>query len=230
MLRALATGLYTTGVEHLDIRSACLLAFFALLRVSEFTKKTRGGVHDPAQHLTRGDFEFFPSQANPEGMRVTISASKVDQYRAGVTLVVYASGDPSFCAVTTVKALFDADPAPMSAPAFDYKPRSTNTTGRTRENHRDAFNSVFKRIVQAAGLEVSEIKTHSLRAGGATALLRAGIQPIVVTKLGRWASWSWTTYTWASEGHIRDAHKAIATITGTAAPVDLTEVRQGHRE
>lgn len=210
-------------VFRINMRAAMMLAWFALLRVSEYTSKTEE--HDPESNLCRRDITFFPSREAPEGFRVNIKVSKTDQWRVGHTLVIYATGDPTFCPVKEMQHLFDIDPQPDHAPLFNFAdPRETTTRSMARRKFISAFNF----LVVAVGLQPMEIMSHSLRSGGATALLRAGVAPIVVTQLGRWKSWCWTTYTWASEHHIKQAHRDMAHATTTSsAPVNLNAVRYG---
>lgn len=212
---------------QLNMRAALLLAWFALLRISEYTKKTEGEPHNPAIHLCRQDIQFFPSQAAPEGFRVNIKISKTDQWRVGHTLVVYATGDPNFCPVRAMADLFLHDPQTPLAPAFNFANPNEHlvpSSGRRR------FTAAFNYLVTGVGLEPMEIMSHSLRAGGATALLRAGVSPIIVTQLGRWKSWTWTTYTWASEHHIRQAHRDMAHVNMNSTPVNLNAIRYDTRD
>jgi hypothetical protein len=71
--------------------------------------------------------------------------------------------------------------------------------------HSGAFTSKVITRVQVAktikafaasdGLSASEVSTHSCRSGGATALLRAGVEPAVIQVVGRWASDIFKIYT-----------------------------------
>lgn len=205
---------------QLNMRASLMMAWFALLRVSEYTSKTEE--HNPEIHLCRRDIKFFPSQAAAEGYRVNIKISKTDQWRVGHTLVVYATGDPDFCPVRAMVELFENDPQPPNAPAFNF---ADPTVRSSRSSARRRFTTALNILVLAVGLEPMEVTSHSLRAGGATALLRAGVAPIVVTQLGRWKSWCWTTYTWASEHHIRQAHRDLVHANLNSDPVNLNAVR-----
>ena len=93
-------------------------------------------------------------------------------------------------------------------------------------NKQPQYIAIFNRVVIAAGLDVSATKTHSLRSGGATAMLRAGVPAYVITKLGRWKSACWQTYTWASHALVQHAHNALGTILPDNTPVDFDAVRR----
>ena len=45
-----------------------------------------------------------------------------------------------------------------------------------------------KRVMAAAGLDPARFGAHSLRIGGATAALAAGVQPALIRLMGRWSS------------------------------------------
>jgi integrase len=228
MVAFLKTGLLDIGIAYLDVTAAILLAWFALLRVSEYTTKSKSDIFDATKHATRGDVEFFPDQHNPIGMRFTVKVSKTDQFRVGHELTIYKSGNPSFCAVTAMHSLFKEDPtAQPSDPLFDFTNRTFNSQrpSQSRSMSRTNYSIIFKALLTQVGISAEEIQFHSLRSGGATALLRAGVPPIIVTKLGRWKSWCWTTYTWATTHHIRQAHEALGSHLESSVPVDLDAIR-----
>ena len=87
----------------------------------------------------------------------------------------------------------------------------------------------LNRAVISVGLDVSATKTHSLRTGGATAMLRAGVPAYVITRLGRWKSDCWQRYTWASHALAKHAHAAIGQHLPASGAVDLDAVRTDNR-
>ena len=213
------------GAERRDLLAAMLLAFFALLRVSEYTCPTKGEPFNPSIHATRGDIIFIPNMINPERITVEVKVSKTDQWRVGVTLPIYRSGDDEFCPVMALRDLFINDPQPLSAPLFDFTSRTQNAPHRQRSSYRGSYIALFNTVCTAIGLSSKEYQSHSLRSGGASAMLRAGIAPVIITKLGRWASFCWTRYTWASYHSVQQAHRSIAQDNPCNAPVDLNLVR-----
>ena len=125
-------------------------------------------------------------------------------------------------------SLFKEDPtAQPSDPLFDFTNRTFNSQrpSQSRSMSRTNYSIIFKALLTQVGISAEEIQFHSLRSGGATALLRAGVPPIIVTKLGRWKSWCWTTYTWATTHHIRQAHEALGSHLESSVPVDLDAIR-----
>ena len=120
MIVFLQTGLLDIGITHLDVTASILLAWFALLQVSEYTTKSNSDLFESQRHATRSDIEFFPDIDNPIGMRFTVKVSKTDQFRVGHELTIYKSKNPSFCAVRAMQKLFKSDPtAQPSDPLFD---------------------------------------------------------------------------------------------------------------
>ena len=134
--------------------------------------------------------------------------------------------------------------------AHDHMPYRTghDTTSRsTTEALRGWFIREFQTAARFCGLSTAEIQSHSLRSGGATAYLQAGADPyiilhsintfplscsnprggpqFIIQRMGRWRSWCWMMYTWASTLHIQNAMESIATCNHNANPVNLDEVR-----
>ena len=57
-----------------------------------------------------------------------------------------------------------------------------------------ALRALVKRIAREAGFSDERFGNHSLRAGGATDLLAAGVPDIMVQKMGRWESETYKIY------------------------------------
>ena len=227
MVLALRLGTVVHGPVVTDMVAAMLLAFFALLRVSECTVPTRTDLaFDPEVHATRGDIQFEPNIESPTSIRFRVKVSKTDQFRVGHDLVVFCSKDPSFCCVKALQRLYLEDPQPLDAPLFDFTCRRANRPVRNRSMDRPSYIKCFHAAVASVGLDSSSTKTHSLRSGGATAMLRAGVPTYVVSQLGRWKSHCWTHYVWASFHLVRTAHQLLGSDLPDSRPVDLDAVRR----
>ena len=61
---------------------------------------------------------------------------------------------------------------------------------------RSTVNTAFKAAAVALGLGPADHATHSLRAGGATALYAIGWPPSKTQRRGRWLSDCWLLYIW----------------------------------
>jgi site-specific recombinase XerD len=75
-------------------------------------------------------------------------------------------------------------PAAPSDPAFCYPGPGGSLRGLTF----DRLASGIKHLVSAIGMDPSSYSTHSLRKGGATSAIRAGVDPLLVQAAGDWAS------------------------------------------
>ena len=202
------------------MKAAILNAFFGMLRISEYSTKT-DAAHDftPGIQATRGDVEIFPNILQPEGYRLTVPKSKTDQFRAGHTLTIYATGHPTLCPARAMAALFRLDQQPPTAQLFRFDGKSASRT---------TFVRIFDRLLVQCNIPTSNIKTHSLRSGGATAYLQTGTDPYIVAKMGRWASFCFTIYTWASTDHLKSAAQRLAYGSRKSAPVNLEPMRLGN--
>ena len=155
--------------------AAVLLAFFGLLRVSEYTSPS-------------------PTRADQSGLAVQdvhidwarrlafihIKKSKTDPFRLGVTIRVGVVAH-QLCPVTALfryLQLRGLQPGPL----FRY----SNGRLLTRIN-------VFELLTRSLP-HLPNVNTHSFRRGGATALAAAGVSSDVIRIVGRWKSDAYTRY------------------------------------
>ena len=78
---------------------------------------------------------------------------------------------------------------------------------------RDHVANMVKRLMQRIGLDPRKFGAHSLRIGGATAALAAGVQPAVIRITGRWSSDCWELYARLS----KEAALNVTTLIGSTA-------------
>jgi hypothetical protein len=223
ILRAMRSGLIVSSAMIQDYVAAMLLGFYAMLRVGEYTNLTTT-VHNATKEASRGDVEFFGPTDSPDGFRFVVKCSKTTQFRTIQTLTVYRSPDTAICPVKAMYTLFKQDPRANDEPLFDFTARTTNNRERTVSAARSWYVKEFQKAILYCGLSTAKIQSHSLRSGGATAYLAAGIDPYIVQRMGRWRSFCWTTYTWTSTVHIKHAMEAISTCVDSR-PVNMDEVR-----
>jgi integrase len=181
-------------------RAVILLGFAILARRCELAA------------LNVSDIEHVPG----EGLAVTIRASKTDQAARGVTRRVHYASAEALCPVRAVLAWLGylAGQGVASGPLFVRIDRWGNLgtaaggrylTGRQpaarpARDRRDgrlrpqAIGDIVTAACAAGGLaapgEDRRYSGHSLRRGGATSMLRAGAQPLNVSRHGRWADGS----------------------------------------
>ena len=108
---------------------------------------------------------------------------------------------------------------------FDFTTRTTNSPGRDVSAARSRFVTAFQRAIVSSGLSTKKVQTHSLRSGGATAHLVAGIEPYIIQRMGRWRSCCFAVYTWTSTSHIQHAMSSLAAINTTAQHINPDSVR-----
>ena len=226
MIVNLRLGIITEGPVVFDMISALLLAFFGLLRVSEYTVHRKDAWFDSSVSATRSDVCFVPNIHNPTHIIFTVKVSKTDQYKVGHDLMTCPSADPLLCPVIALRDLIRSDPQNPNEPLFNFSKRTSNSANSLRSMARSDYMSLFNATVHSAGLDTSKTKTHSLRSGGATAMLRAGVPACVIARLGRWKSACWQRHTWASHALVKQAHSLLGTDLPDDTPVDLDAVRR----
>jgi integrase len=206
-----AGALCTLAVGR-NVKAACCLAWFALLRGSEYTSPSTS-TFDPAVHGCRGDVTFYPSVNNPRYITYCVKTSKTDTVdRRGFIATVYASGTNA-CAVLALAALFLADPQPDDSPLFRF---DTPTSPLSRpDSTKSTFTRLFSRFLRANNFIDDNVSSHSFRRGGATALFRSGASEYMVMQAGRWRSTCWRFY--IDNDHT--FYHNFATKMATSAPV-----------
>jgi integrase len=183
-------------------RAVLLLGFALLARRSELAA------------LNISDVEHVPGA----GLEVTIRSSKTDQSARGVTRRIHYAADKAVCPVRAVLEWLDylAARGVTGGALFTRIDRWGNVDGKAGGRYRpgaardarlrpQSIGGIIARACEAAGLggrsDPADAGTaavagprrytgHSLRRGGATSMLRAGAQPLNVSRHGRWADGS----------------------------------------
>ena len=178
-------------------RAVVLLGFALLARRSELAA------------LNISDIEHVPG----EGLAVTIRSSKTDQSARGVTRRIHYAANENVCPVLAVLAWtsFLAARDVTSGPLFTRVDRWGNVgpavggryaagpaaDGRDGRLRPQAIGAIVAALcgsaADAASTESGERRRysgHSLRRGGATSMLKAGAQPLNVSRHGRWSDGS----------------------------------------
>jgi integrase len=181
-------------------RAVVLLGFALLARRSELAA------------LNLSDIELVPA----EGLAVTIRSSKTDQAARGVIRRIHYAANEQICPVRAVLAWtsFLAARGVTSGPLFTRIDRWGNvgpavggryTTAPTRDGRLrpQAVGAIVAAVCASVGLDAPDAPSdlaqtkerrrysgHSLRRGGATSMLKAGAQPLNVSRHGRWSDGS----------------------------------------
>lgn len=153
------------------------LAFFALLRVSEYTVTT-------ANHtLRKGDLQILFEQGQPVGL--TLKLQHYKHSHSPATIQVKHQADPSLCPVAHVARYMQLR-SHGDGPFF----LSSKGIGITDK----LFRVVFRRILTHAGLNTTLFTPHSLRIGGATLAHDRHFSDAQIRSLGRWSSTAFSKY------------------------------------
>ena len=156
-----------------------LLAFFGLLRISEFT----GSNSLLWRHVTMG----VDADTAKKFLQVTVPFSKTSSLPH--SLFISEQGD-ALCPVAAFIRYHSAagqhqrdSPLLLSAPGSN-----------TGINRRSFVRQLRQRLTHIDGRDSSVYSGHSFRRGGTTALLLAGISSAAVQAHGRWRSEAWRKY------------------------------------
>ena len=152
------------------------LAFFGLLRCSEYTCSSRSSFSTSTALLVP-DITF---SLNFSIMYVFIRASKTDPFRTGCTIRIAAVSDP-MCPVALMQQFLRVHPV-GSGPLFTFSPGRYLT-------RPDVVNFLLRSLPYCAN-----INTHSFRIGGASTAASIGVPDSHIQILGRWSSNAYLRY------------------------------------
>ena len=156
--------------------SAVLLAFFGLLRVSEYTTPS-ASFFDEETHLSLADVNFNWER---RVALIRIKKSKTDPFRQGVTIRVGIL-DHYLCPVhALLRYLVRRGPAP--GPLFIFQDGKYLTRAKVLN------------VLTSSLPHVPHVNTHSFRRGGASALADANTPSHVIQIMGRWKSNAYMEY------------------------------------
>lgn len=153
------TTLFATAFE---------LAFFALLRVSEFTVSSRNAVV-----LLETDIHLIDSQ-----IMVHIKGSKTDQLGKGATIQIPLNTQTTTL-FTHLNQYLSIRPN-VSGPFFCHLNAKPLTSYQ--------FTSILHKTIKFIGLDTTSFKSHSFRIGSATHMFLQGIPEEEIKIKGRWKS------------------------------------------
>lgn len=180
------------------LSAAFSLAFFGLLRVSEFTVPSQRAFNHqlhPTQDSIkwgRGQFTFH------------IKRSKTDQLQHGEYIHIRQSGG-ELCPVRAMRKYLEIRDNRQHAkdPLFIFSNHSPLTRRSCLKNMRH--------LLRSAGYEPELFNTHSFRIGAATHAAQLGMPSHHITALGRWHSSAYQRYTRASTTTRKRAASQLAT-------------------
>ena len=184
-------------------RDLIIIAFFFLLRISEYTPKSKA--NQRTIPLQKKDFQLWKgpdpiSRQAPLDVMLTADAVSIclENQKNGVKaqgLHLPSTGLPMDPVTATARRLDNLRNAPDHTGIYvfynedgskgtinDKQIRSTITIAATETN------------LPAKGFPLNRLGSHSIRAGGAMALYLAGESEPTIKKLGRWKTDTWQDY------------------------------------
>lgn len=183
LAQAMAQELAGGSVQEQNWRAALTVAFCALLRGGEFSLQDRQAF-DAVNNLTRADVRFFRVKGVLHAAIRMRQLKSTSSLRGKPVEVVLRSGGTLVDPVIELWRLFEMDavaPGDLgSTPLFRNADGSAFTVSEVR--------AMVKALMAAVGCDPRRFGAHSLRIGGATAALAAGVDPAVIRCMGRWSS------------------------------------------
>ncbi|EGZ20185.1 hypothetical protein PHYSODRAFT_491167 [Phytophthora sojae] len=182
---------------HRVIGGAALLGFFFLRRSTEYlaVKGTRRNYTLLVGDVKIRDVRGRETSSHDLAATVEVDVhhfrgSKNDQTGSGTTRRLGRSGHDTLCPVRAALVLRHHA---ASIGATDHSPLCR--VSRVEMLSADTLAKVLRRASAATGTDPTRISCHSLRCGGATALLSAGVDSTLVMLHGRWRSDAFQRYT-----------------------------------
>ncbi|RLN95758.1 hypothetical protein BBJ28_00011833 [Nothophytophthora sp. Chile5] len=192
LLRIIAQDLDLKQARLQLLWGGILLGYFFLLRRSEY-------LHIGRRHhgyiLRLGDISFLNSDGQcvqPRAARrigIKLMGAKNNQYGREEVRYLDKSGDKVLCPIKAARWIEKG--------AKHFGTRSDQPALSTRQSHGITAKEVARTIKTAAsrvGLDPTRFSTHSIRIGGATALLNSGADRLAIKLLGRWLSNTYEEY------------------------------------
>ena len=211
LAKALGAHLDTSSREGSMWAAALSTAFCGLLRGAEFGLQD-GEAFLQSRHLTRADVSFRLDKGGKEYMVLMIRpAKKAPGQRKSVPLLIAAGGtllDP----VRAMRQMIDLDPVAEADKASTPLFRRAGRAIRVSETR-----GMVQKLMGALGLDPKRFGAHSLRIGGATAALAAGMSAAAIRAAGRWSSDIYQIYCRLS----RESAAGVATVIGSTSFEDL---------
>jgi hypothetical protein len=183
-----------------------VIAFYYLLRVGEYTTKTKRKKKTRTRQFRRRDITFFRYNKNGQLIPLPPNASDEEILSADAATLRISNQKNGHKGACVHHSAIDGSPfaCPVRALGRRYiHMRANDKTGKAficsfwdaaghgnvTENHiRYAVKFAAKALgYPDRGIPLDRIDTHSLRSGGACALKLAGHDDVEIRKMGRWA-------------------------------------------
>jgi hypothetical protein len=196
LLRQWRDLLDLTQPYHRSLWAALLLAFFGLLRKSEFTVAAAGRF-DPVFHLAREHVRFVRDRGGAiVSMDVYVRFSKTAQFGTNVAVPVARVGGP-LCPVGAMLLHLGGHECPewqARWPLFCGGGLSVGGAPSLPLTGPLFATELRNLVARTPSLAGALLSPHSLRIGGAMALFQAGAPDALIQMVGRWRGLSFADY------------------------------------
>ena len=208
MLRQLSILCDNLGPLGATLKVSFLFGYYAFLRQSNLAPRT-ARLFDLTRHTCRGDVLI-----NPPGLILILKWSKTIQHGKAPHLIPLPAipGNPLCPYQAYMDMLATCPTRSPNDPLLQIQGRHNNRTILTTAH----LSQAFQVMVQALGYPPDSYSLHSLRAGGASAAFRAGVNYIHIKRHGTWTSdcfWQYIATDTSPSSHVAEALAATATIT-----------------
>ena len=202
--------------DIINIQAALATAFVGLMRGAEFALQDGESWASPS-NLSRGDLSFFRDERGALCAALMMRPCKSGRYLHGKHFrLVLAGGGKLVDPVAALWRLVHEDPVPKaqreSTPLF-----RTHRGGVAEALTVAQVRDTVKQLMREVGEDPAMFGAHSLRIGGATAALTAGVHPSVIRLCGRWNSDLWELYARVS----RESAARVTSLIGSTPFHDL---------
>ena len=221
MLLSVPEKLDIDKTDDLILWTAICVAFLFLLRGGEYLCHD-GADFDWPKILRGADIKFWNLGKHvmdgmaAEEVSIMIRSSKADVFNAGASRNHFRSGGP-ICAVDMLARLQRRLPQRFQGGDESELPLFRKADGSPL--FRSEVQEVIQEAAATANVPKERIATHSLRIGGASALLHAGFSVALIQRWGRWASDAFQSYLWESS---EDARDVAAKMTSDKSTLTVT--------
>ncbi|KAG2886420.1 hypothetical protein PC117_g25382 [Phytophthora cactorum] len=143
-----------------------------------------------------------PEVPGAVSVEIVYNSHKGDRMAQGVIISHYKTDNAALCPVLGARTCLQIRTQWLA------KGRTLGpylTVSRTTTIKKSQVSHLIKAAAASLGRPRKDYLTHSLRIGGACALLAVGNGDLVIRLMGRWSSWCFTVYTRLRPGMIRDA-------------------------
>ena len=166
----------STSFDNTLFLAILLTRFHGLLRLGELTWPDNSNLRDYRKVIMRSTVQVYP-----KSFQFTLRGHKADRLFEGSHILIQSTelGDDALCPFTKFLAMCDR--------LFPLRPElwlTENGSIPTRTWFLKRFHRHFP----------GNVDSHSLRAGGATALAQASIPPHMIQAIGRWSSEAFQIY------------------------------------